>query len=39
MEEYSHIKTLLEQPMEDANFIVEDRLPNPMVITCYQGSP
>ena len=39
MEEYAHLKNLLEQPEEDAKLIVEDRLPVPRVVSCYPGAP
>lgn len=39
MDDYQHLKTLLELPKEDADLIVEDRLPVPMVISCHSGSP
>ena len=38
-EEYPNIKRLYEKPGQDANIIKEDRLPEPSLITCYQGSP
>lgn len=39
MEEYEHLKNLLDQPQEDAKLIVEDRLPVPRVVSCWPGSP
>lgn len=39
MEEYQYINSMLEKPQEDAQLIVEDRLPYPKIITCHQGSP
>ena len=39
MDDYQHLNSLLEKPLEDASLIVEDRLPYPKIITCYQGSP
>ena len=37
--DYAHIGYLFTQPYEDANIILEDRLPVPKIITCHQGSP
>ena len=31
MPEYEHLKNLIDQPQEDADLIVEDRLPVPRV--------
>ena len=38
-QEYEHINFLFTQPVEDANLILEDRMPVPKLIICYQGSP
>lgn len=37
--EYEHLNYLFTQPLDDAKIILEDRLPVPKVVTCYQGSP
>ena len=39
MSEYPNIKILHDRPIEDAEIIANDRLPEPSCIKCHQGSP